>query len=647
MVAVLCMGSQPAFADTYTIDSSGGVCTSIGTWDLDTLTCKLTDDVIGSIQIYGSSGVTLDGNGHKVTSPTKGSGVGIWLIASTEVTIKNVIVQNFLHGMSLGSSTNSNTLIGNTISSSGSVGIRLNYSNNNTLEGNTFSNNNSHGVWLSYSNNNTLTGNTATNNSEGIYLDNSSYNTLTGNTTSDNNFAGISLGYSSSYNTLTDNIALNNSNLGISINNSSYNTLERNTTSNNTYGISVGSNSIKNTLTGNTVSSNSYLGIILNSSGNNTLTENTMSGNAFNFHVDGNSISDFENTIDTTNTVEGKPIYYVVGANGEVYDSSTNAGVFYAIKCSNIIIKDLTLGNNYSAVFLMDTHDSTIENVNASNDNSTGIFLIESTFNTLTGNITSSNSYYGIRLYNNSNDNILEGNITSNNNIMGIFIDGSNSNILTGNTISMNISKGLNLTSSNWNQIYNNNFIDNNVQVFIHGSFENDFDKDPPIGGNFWSDYQGTDTDGDGIGQTAYTFAGGQDNFPWVDQDGWNIDSDGDGIPDDQDDCPDEDATGFDIDGDGCIDNMSGLAEMLETLVAEGIIAEELQNSLLSKVENAEKSADKDNICAAFNKLEALINEVNAQRGKKISDEAADLIIEYANSVISWLLDQLPPDDSC
>ncbi len=36
------------------------------------------------------------------------------------------------------------------------------------------------------------------------------------------------------------------------------------------------------------------------------------------------------------------------------------------------------------------------------------------------------------------------------------------------------------------------------------------------------------------------------------------IDSDGDGVPDDEDKCPDQDASGFDVDGDGCIDDTDG-----------------------------------------------------------------------------------------
>ena len=124
-------------------------------------------------------------------------------------------------------------------------------------------------------------------------------------------------------------------------------------------------------------------------------------------------------------------------------------------------------------------------------------------------------------------------------------------------------------------------------------------------------------------------------------------DSDGDGVPDDADACPNEDATGFDFNGDGCIDSISGLAGFIGTLVQSGVIEPELQTSLLAKVENAEKSATKDNICAAINQLNALKNQVNAQRENKISPEAADEIIYYADSVIAYLLSQLPAGESC
>ena len=124
-------------------------------------------------------------------------------------------------------------------------------------------------------------------------------------------------------------------------------------------------------------------------------------------------------------------------------------------------------------------------------------------------------------------------------------------------------------------------------------------------------------------------------------------DSDGDGVLDDVDVCPDEDATGFDADGNGCIGTLLGLTALLETLVTEGVIDSTMETSLISKIENAEKSADKENICAAISKVEAFKSQIEAQRGKKISDEAADMLIAYADNVIMELLSHLPVGETC
>jgi len=108
-----------------------------------------------------------------------------------------------------------------------------------------------------------------------------------------------------------------------------------------------------------------------------------------------------------------------------------------------------------------------------------------------------------------------------------------------------------------------------------------------------------------------------------------------------------EDATGFDANGDGCIDTLGGLTEVVTTLVNEGVIDSQMKNSLISKVENAESSAEKENICTAVYQLEAFKNQIEGQRGKKISDEAATLLTNYANNIIAQLLAQLPPGESC
>jgi 2',3'-cyclic-nucleotide 2'-phosphodiesterase/3'-nucleotidase len=61
------------------------------------------------------------------------------------------------------------------------------------------------------------------------------------------------------------------------------------------------------------------------------------------------------------------------------------------------------------------------------------------------------------------------------------------------------------------------------------------------------------------------------------------------------------------------------------------------QNSLLQKLGNAQKDIDKGKRNTAINKLEAFINEVQAQSGKHITVEAASLLIADAQWVIAHL----------
>jgi hypothetical protein len=53
----------------------------------------------------------------------------------------------------------------------------------------------------------------------------------------------------------------------------------------------------------------------------------------------------------------------------------------------------------------------------------------------------------------------------------------------------------------------------------------------------------------------------------------------------------------------------------------DDLIAPEIKNSLVKKVENAYSSYIKGNVTAAVNKLEALLNEIDAQLGNKISED--------------------------
>lgn len=86
------------------------------------------------------------------------------------------------------------------------------------------------------------------------------------------------------------------------------------------------------------------------------------------------------------------------------------------------------------------------------------------------------------------------------------------------------------------NRYYNNNFIDNAVQAeyTAHGYLVPLLNLDPPIGGNYWSDWTGPDEDGDGFVDLPYVVwdgagsSGGPpepiaDAYPWTRPDGWLI----------------------------------------------------------------------------------------------------------------------------
>ena len=123
-------------------------------------------------------------------------------------------------------------------------------------------------------------------------------------------------------------------------------------------------------------------------------------------------------------------------------------------------------------------------------------------------------------------------------------------------------------------------------------------------------------------------------------------DVDGDGICGDIDNCPSDanaDQADIDIDGlgDACDDilNVGGAGENLGNEVEEINLPAGLENSLLSKIENAMESCANGNEQAAINQLSAFINQVEAKRGNPLTNEQADELIAIAQAIIDAILD--------
>lgn len=112
-----------------------------------------------------------------------------------------------------------------------------------------------------------------------------------------------------------------------------------------------------------------------------------------------------------------------------------------------------------------------------------------------------------------SDSTITGNNVVSNRGPEGIRIEGSN-NTVSGNYVADNV-VGVRFTGSNTtdNLFYNNSFDnDKNVQITSTNYTES---WDNGTVGNYWSDYNGTDNNGDGAGDTPYIIdENNRDNHP-------------------------------------------------------------------------------------------------------------------------------------
>lgn len=109
------------------------------------------------------------------------------------------------------------------------------------------------------------------------------------------------------------------------------------------------------------------------------------------------------------------------------------------------------------------------------------------------------------------------------------FYNRSSNNNITGNNVSNN-SEGICIDWSPGNMVYFNSFTNNMRNVSLDCAYTPDIWRSPKqmsytyngktytnYLGNYWDDYKGVDTDGDGIGDSPYNKKEGiQDNYPLI-----------------------------------------------------------------------------------------------------------------------------------
>jgi len=255
--------------------------------------------------------------------------------------------------------------------------------------------------------------------------------------------------------------------------------------------------------------------VYLESSVNVTLTWNSMSNMGLGIH--GTSLEHWNtHEIDSSNTVNSKPLYYWKNTNGG--EVPPEAGQVFLVNCTDITVENQNINGGYTgihvffsshntisnnsvsfvewrAVFLYKSSHNTLVDNNVSMNGNIGIHLELSDYNTITDNDVWGNSKSGIHLTGSSHNSVRDNRVWSNyggilahllsgnntiagntcfdNQDTGLSVGGSQHNTITGNTLYSNGYAGLSLRDSHTNRIEENNVSSNYIGVYVNSSHYN------------------------------------------------------------------------------------------------------------------------------------------------------------------------------
>jgi parallel beta-helix repeat protein len=202
-------------------------------------------------------------------------------------------------------------------------------------------------------------------------------------------------------------------------------------------------------------------GIFIESSKNNILRNNSLNNNSrdYSLYVTG----DYDQDIDTTNTVNGGLVYYNYSDSGTI-TGENNIGHVTIANCSNLWFTGCTIHNG-DGVRIIESSSNGISGSTIENNTGQGVYFADSSHNTINDSYILNNSKQGIYSTGSSSYNRIINNSVINNAGSGIYLSGIGNNNITDNNISENSGNGISIGSATEhpgdNIIQNNTILSN------------------------------------------------------------------------------------------------------------------------------------------------------------------------------------------